>query len=161
MARIGFEPIFSFIISFGGRCRIWTHVPLRIYSFQDCRLQPDSANLPFLVAEKGFEPSRPYGQWILSPSRLPLRHSAIFIWWGHWELNPARLIKSQLHYTNLLYPRLWDSPNPSERWPHNAYAYMLSRFLFFIISATCYSSEPFFKLYFFFALFFAIVIKTF
>ena len=29
----------------------------------------------FLVPEKGIEPSRPYGQRILRPPRLPLRHS--------------------------------------------------------------------------------------
>ena len=42
------------------------------------------SSTPISVAEVGFEPTRPCGQGILSPQRLPFRHSA---WaFGHAEL---------------------------------------------------------------------------
>ncbi len=41
-----------------------------------------------MVPEEGFEPTRPFGQWILSPPRIPFRHS------GFEEAARRRLNKS-------------------------------------------------------------------
>jgi hypothetical protein len=44
-----------------------------------------------LVPEKGVEPSRPYGQRILSPPRLPFRHSGVSTSKYHAELRPVSI----------------------------------------------------------------------
>ena len=42
-----------------------------------------------MVPGAGFEPARPFGQWILSPPRLPFRHP------GHLDLCPSVLVSPQ------------------------------------------------------------------